>query len=123
MTASPGEPGSDLDASVDEATVIAQGFGGDEALYREFLQSCQAQFPRDVDVGDAACATGDAQGLCYLTHSLKSVLRSLGHAGLGDRMGAIEALAARGEVAAAAAAWAEARSALLRLSGKDLSAS
>jgi len=113
--AAPDETGRGLDEPADEATVIARGFGGDAALYREFLQACAAQFPHDVAAGDAACASGDAQALCYLTHSLKSVLRSLGRTALGDRMGAAEALAAQGDLAGAAAAWAQARSAVLRL--------
>jgi HPt (histidine-containing phosphotransfer) domain-containing protein len=81
-----------------EADIIDRHFEGDRALYNEYKSLCQAQFPLDVQAGDAACAAQDVHALQRLAHSLKTVLRSLGHDALGDLASHIEQQAANGSM-------------------------
>ena len=55
------------------------GGGGNAPLYLSFRASCLQQFQADLAEGDKALTDGDAPALRRLAHSLKSVLRSLGH--------------------------------------------
>lgn len=57
---------------------IDDHFGGQAALFDEFLASCLAQLPADIDAGDQACATQDAGALRRVAHNLKSVLQLIG---------------------------------------------
>lgn len=59
---------------------IDDHFGGQAALFDEFLASCLAQLPADIDAGDQACATQDAGALRRVAHNLKSVLQLIGSA-------------------------------------------
>ena len=91
-------------------------FAGDRALYLAFLASCQAQFPRDMAQGDAACAGADLAALRRLAHSLKSVLLSLGHPEGAAGARALEDHCAAGRGPQAAAQWRSMRPLLERLS-------
>jgi CheY-like chemotaxis protein len=57
---------------------INDHFGGQAALFDEFLASCLAQLPADIEAGDQACATHDAGALRRVAHNLKSVLQLIG---------------------------------------------
>ncbi len=95
--------------SVDEAACVAEYFGGDRRLYESYKAMCHKQFALDLQAGDAACRTGDVQALKHLAHSLKSVLRCLGHARLADAARAIEHAAGSADMASASAGWTEFR--------------
>lgn len=85
------EPGD----SVNEAALqqaLAHNFGGNTALYQSFRQSCQRQFPVDVQNGEQACAKADGPALRHLAHSLKSVLLILGLAAAGAKAEHLELL-------------------------------
>lgn len=92
-----------------EADIIDRHFEGDQALYTEYKAMCLAQFPLDIQAGDAACTTGDAPALQRLAHSLKTVLRSLGHDALGDLASALEQQAAEGAMDMAQEQWRQLR--------------
>lgn len=77
-------------------------FGGNAALYQAFRASCLAQFAHDIEAGESACRSTDAQALRRLAHSLKSVLLTLGHDGESAQAAALE-------TAAEAADWPQAR--------------
>jgi HPt (histidine-containing phosphotransfer) domain-containing protein len=62
-----------------ELEAIEVYFDGDRSFYEVFRSSCIEQFATDLTEGDAACAAGDAATLRRVAHSLKSVLRTLGH--------------------------------------------
>jgi DNA-binding response OmpR family regulator len=53
-------------------------FGGDEAMYQGFLAVCRPQFAHDAATGEQAVQQADLPALRRLTHSLKSVLLTLG---------------------------------------------
>jgi CheY-like chemotaxis protein/HPt (histidine-containing phosphotransfer) domain-containing protein len=57
---------------------IDDHFGGQAALFDEFLASCLAQLPADIAAGDQACASQDAGALRRVAHNLKSVLQLIG---------------------------------------------
>lgn len=80
----------DHDAALQQA--LAHNFGGNTALYQSFRQSCQLQFPADVQSGDQACANADGPALRHLAHSLKSVLLILGLAAAGAKAEQLELL-------------------------------
>ncbi|MCH7345647.1 response regulator [Pelomonas sp. CA6] len=82
-------PGADGDAEA-----IERHFAGDATLYRAFRAACVAQFPADIAAGDRACSRHDVQALHHLTHSLKSVLLTLGHEALSTQARELERLTA-----------------------------
>jgi len=92
-----------------EADIVDRHFEGDHTLYSEYKALCQAQFPLDIQAGDTACATGDAPALQRLAHSLKTVLRSLGHEAMGDLASSIEQHAAQGAMPPAQDQWQQLR--------------
>ncbi len=104
---------------VDEAGCVAEYFGGDRRLYENYKAMCRSQFPLDLQAGDAACRAGDAQALKHLAHSLKSVLRCLGHARLAEAARAIEQATACADMAGASAGWADFRGELAALACLD----
>ena len=57
---------------------IDDHFGGQAALFDEFLASCLAQLPADIEAGDQACAAHDTGALRRVAHNLKSVLQLIG---------------------------------------------
>ncbi len=85
---------------------IAHAFGGDAVLFDRFEAACRVQFAVDRDVGDAAAARGDLASLRLQGHSLKSVLRMLGHEGPAQQAQLLEGAA---DLAAASQAWAQLR--------------
>ncbi|MCV2350909.1 response regulator [Paucibacter sp. Y2R2-4] len=81
--------------SADEAALqqaLDHNFGGNTALYQSFRQSCQLQFPADVQNGELACIKADGAALRHLAHSLKSVLMILGLAAAGAKAEQLELL-------------------------------
>lgn len=77
-----------------DAEAIERHFAGDATLYRAFRATCVAQFPADIAAGDRACSRHDVQALHHLTHSLKSVLLTLGHEALSAQARELERLTA-----------------------------
>lgn len=59
---------------------IEDHFGGQASLFDEFLASCVAQLPLDVEAGDRACEHGDVQALRRVAHNFRSVLQLIGDA-------------------------------------------
>lgn len=57
---------------------VVEFFGGRRMLYDAYRVACLAQFPKDLDEGNRAARTGDAQTLQRVAHNLKSVLTMLG---------------------------------------------
>jgi CheY-like chemotaxis protein len=104
------QPGSADDAA------IATFFAGDRALFEAYRARCLAQFENDLQAGDAAAARGDAAKLQRLAHSLKTVLRMLGHAALADEAGKVERQATAAD-AAPSALWPPLRAGLAGLIG------
>lgn len=90
-------PHPQADIETARQAAVKRFFGGDMALFAAFEQTCHAQFPRDIDMADAAAAAADLAGLRRVVHSLKTVLLTLGFPDLS-------AVAAQAEEAAAAAA-------------------
>jgi CheY-like chemotaxis protein len=100
----------------DQQAVIARHFAGDAALFHAFRDSCLPQFSDDLRDGDRAVAACDAPSLRRLAHSLKSVLRTLGHDAAADGAARLEAAAAAADWPAAEVPWSALRETLLRLS-------
>lgn len=65
-----------------ELAAVSEYFEGDKAFYLVFRASAVAQFPADLQAGDAAAAAGDTQALRRAAHTLKGVLLTLGYAEL-----------------------------------------
>lgn len=80
---------------------IDDHFGGQAALFDEFLGSCLAQLPADIEAGDQACATHDAGALRRVAHNLKSVLQLIGSADGHAMARRLEQAAAEGQAFAA----------------------
>jgi CheY-like chemotaxis protein len=95
-----------------QADPVAEYFAGDHSLYQAFRASCVAQFPADVASGDDAAARDDLPALRRLTHSLKTVLRSLGQGTDSALAAQVEDAAAAGQSAAARQGWAQLRTRL-----------
>ena len=109
------EPATPQPGSGDDAAV-ATFFAGDRALFEAYRARCLAQFENDVQAGDAAAASGDAATLQRLAHSLKTVLRMLGHDTLADEAGKVERQATVAD-AAPSALWPPLRAGLAGLIG------
>ncbi len=90
----------------------AHSFGGDAGLFDRFEAACRAQFALDAAQGVAAAQAGDLAMLRLLGHSLKSVLRMLGHEAAALQAQALEQ--ADGS-AAAQQAWEDLHVQLLQL--------
>lgn len=88
-----------------QQAAIRDHFAGDAELFRDYRQACLAQFGRDIECGDAACATQDLQALRRLAHSLKTVLLTLGEPEAGAIAAELEHSAAAGDAPAALAGW------------------
>lgn len=84
---------------------IQDYFEGDVELFQTYSAACMVQFPLDIQDGNAACEAGDLQALRRVTHSLKSVLLTLGYSALGAQARDIETLSAAGDAKAANANW------------------
>lgn len=92
---------------------VSTYFGGDRALYQNFLVHCRQQWQHDVELGDLALQQGDLQALRRLAHSLKSVLTTLGLAADGVLAQSLEHAAGEGRAEAAGALWPRLRAHLL----------
>ncbi|HEX5806456.1 MAG TPA: response regulator [Macromonas sp.] len=88
-----------------ERLAIETHFDGDAAFYTSFKASCCAQFKNDVQMGDAACVSVDAQGLRRVAHNLKSILLTLGYADHSLCARALEQLAQKEHWSAALEGW------------------
>ena len=75
------------------ALAISQNFGGDEVLYRAFLDVCVEQFPSDMATAEQAFAQRDATTLRRVAHNLKSVLFTLGREAAAEQARALESAA------------------------------
>lgn len=106
-------------AATAAAAAAAEHFGGNMALFTAFRKAALQQFGHDIDSGDAAAQRGDAPALRRLAHSLKSVLRSLGHGAFGQLAATLEASAERADWAAARPQWHALRHALAELARDD----
>lgn len=96
--------------SVLEREAIATYFGGDADFYQVFLASAVAQFPADLQEGDAAVAAGDGQALRRAAHTLKGVLLTLGHSELSACAKSVELAAQQSSWEETVAGWRELRS-------------
>ncbi|MEK8049471.1 response regulator [Ideonella sp. DXS22W] len=98
---------------------VATHFGGNLALYQAFREAALRQFLVDMAEGDAAASRGDAPALRRLAHTLKSVLRSLGHEAFAELAAALEDSARQSAWGAARPQWAALRRALDELASGD----
>lgn len=96
-------------------TAIDLFFAGNGELFRSYRASCLAQFPHDVQTGDAAWEALDLVALRHLAHNFKSVLRMLGYPALSTQAQALEENCALGQTAPAMDGWQTLRTGLLAL--------
>ena len=101
-----------------EARAIAQFFAGDVALHAAFKATCMVQFHDDVLDGDAACQSGDLDALRCLTHSLATVLDTLGYGAMAKLARDLHGRASAGELLQAGAIWHSLRAGLLQLTSR-----
>ncbi|MFO1326206.1 MAG: response regulator [Rubrivivax sp.] len=97
------------------AQAVQTYFGGNQALFDAYRDSCRAQFALDRRQGDAHVAAADWPALRRLAHSLKSVLLTLGHDEASAVARQLESDAAAGLADAARQGWAGLAAALDRL--------
>jgi len=96
-------------------TAIDMFFAGNGELFRSYRASCLAQFPLDLQTGDAAWQALDLVALRHLAHNFKSVLRMLGYPALSLQAQNIEEDCALGRIASAMDGWQALRTALQAL--------
>lgn len=80
-------------------------FEGDLEFFEAYRTSCMEQFPHDIQSGDTACAQGDLKSLQRVTHSLKSVLLTLGYPRLSGTARDLEDQCRQGLAAQAFDGW------------------
>lgn len=97
------------------AEAIQRYFESDAALFALMRERSLQQFVRDLQDGDAALARGDGPALRRVSHSLKTVLRMLGHPNTADIAQSLEAAAERGERLLWPSLWQALRGRLQRL--------
>lgn len=97
--------------------VIATYFDGNEDLYRSFREGCTEQFGLDRAEGDRAFAASDVAAMRRLGHTLKSVLRVLGHDEAAETARTLDAACVASEWAEVGTQWSKLRTALGTLSG------
>lgn len=107
--------GSPKTCSEAEAQAMARNFGGDEAMYRAFLEACIAQFPDDSAMADRSFEQRDAVTLRRVAHNLKSVLFTLGWESASEQARNLEAAASTGNWEQAARCWPPVKQALLAM--------
>lgn len=98
---------------------VAEFFGGNRQLYDAYRTACLAQFTKDLDDGDLAARTGDAQALRRVAHNLKSVLTLLGYAQAARGARSAEQAAAREEWSSLLAHWGHLRAQVRALLAAD----
>ena len=87
--------GVDLDGSAEaEDAAVRQYFEGDRPLFESMKWRTLQQLPLDQRAAEAVLATRNVGALQRVAHSLKTVLRMLGHPRLADRAQALEQAAA-----------------------------
>lgn len=96
--------------------VVELYFNGNVPLYTQYRQKCLLQFEADVETGDAAVANDDLDSLRHLTHSLKSVLKTLGFSAASQLARELEAFCGDGMSKPVHAHWHKLRLMLLQLS-------
>ena len=101
--------GQSAELPAHEQEAVATYFEGDTEFYQVFRASAVAQFPVDLQQGDAADAASDAQGLRRAAHTLKGVLLTLGYAELSAFAKSVELSAEQSPWADAVAGWRELR--------------
>lgn len=92
-----------------EQEAVVAYFEGDAEFYRVFRASAVAQFPADLQEGDAAEAIGDLQALRRAAHTLKGVLLTLGYAELSACAKSVELAVQQAPWDLAVAGWRELR--------------
>ncbi len=90
-------------------------FEGDLELFHAYRAACLAQFPCDLQEGDAASAAADLQTLRRVAHSLKSVLLTLGFAQWSAQAQELEDTSHAGVLVAARQQWVNLRAQVARL--------
>jgi CheY-like chemotaxis protein len=102
-------PAPEADALPDfddsERRAIAEGFGGDAALYAAFRAHAWQQLPHDRQALAAALVHADWPALHRQAHSLKGVLATLGDAAGRQTALALEEAASRADAAACRQHW------------------
>lgn len=101
--------------NANQIKAITQYFEGDQALFQSYLSACLTQLPADIAAGDKASLAGDLPTLRRISHSLKTVLFTLGIPQLGAQAGTVEDASHSGALQPALAAWAKLRVALHQL--------
>lgn len=98
-----------------QARAMAEHFGGNRPLFEAFRSAALLQFRQDRAAGDDAVQRADAPALRRLAHSLKSVLRSLGHDAFARLAAALEDSAEQADWPVARPQWTALRAALAEL--------
>jgi len=112
----PGARPDDLDGPDAGAThAIRTYFEGDLELFHAYRAACMAQFPHDLQEGDAASVAADLQALRRVAHSLKSVLLTLGFAQWSAQAQELEDTSHDGALVAAQQQWVQLRAQLAQL--------
>jgi HPt (histidine-containing phosphotransfer) domain-containing protein len=100
-----------------ELAAVSEYFDGDRDFYVVFRASAVAQFPADLQAGDAAGNAGDAQALRRAAHGLKGVLLTLGYAELSAFAKTVEQGAQQLSWDEAVALWRELRARMVAAFG------
>ncbi len=74
------QAGEQAEAPFERQDPVWEFFGGNRTLFETYQRACLAQFPQDLQDGDAADRAQDATALRRVAHNLKSVLAMLGEA-------------------------------------------
>lgn len=92
-----------------QAHAVQMYFEGDHTLFAQMRQHASRQFLRDAAAGDAALAAGDLPALRRVAHSLKTILRMLGHPQASQQALELENMLATGEYGRWPGLWAALR--------------
>jgi DNA-binding response OmpR family regulator len=92
-----------------QAHAVEMYFEGDRTLFAQMQQHASLQFSRDAAAGDAALAAGDLPALRRVAHSLKTILRMLGHPQASQQALELENMLAAGEYGRWPQLWAALR--------------
>lgn len=99
----------------DKAHAVKEYFDGNQELFDAYHEACMDQFQIDMHEGDKACIASDLPTLRLITHSLKSVLLTLGYPVLASQARALEDACHAGTAASAQGQWRALRDALGRI--------
>ncbi len=98
-----------------EIEAVERYFGGDRDLFMLYRDAARMNFPRDVEVGDAAVASRDLSAIRRTAHSLRSVLESLGHAGTAQQAQALERASLQTDWSSVERLWRVVRTEIIRI--------